>query len=296
VSLLAAAPARADATAQDRADALFEHARALVKQGRFAEACAGFQESQRIDPGIGTMLYLADCLEKSGRTASAWVEFLDAARAARAAGQADRERKARERAAALQPKLHWLSIAVPPAADVPGIEVTLDGVAVDKPLWGTALPVDPGEHTVAASAPESRSWSTKAIVQPADATAASVAVPVLERGPPLRLVGGVVLGVGLAGVVVGGVLGGLALQKKNLAEPSCYPNGVCNDDGRAARQAALGLATGSTAALIAGGAVAVAGVVLLVVGRAPARAERQALRIGPFAGPASGGLSIEGRL
>src|SRR6185369_16874031 len=105
-ALLASGAARADLSSDKAAaEALFNHAKQLVKEGKLSEACPKFEESLRLDPGIGTLLYLADCLEKSGKTASAWARFLEAAAAAKAANQADRETKARQRAAALEPKL-----------------------------------------------------------------------------------------------------------------------------------------------------------------------------------------------
>src|SRR5690348_15501816 len=72
------------------AEALFSEGRRLMASGDYAAACEKFAASQKHDPGLGTSLNLADCYEKSGRTASAWAEFRDAASAAHRVGSKDR--------------------------------------------------------------------------------------------------------------------------------------------------------------------------------------------------------------
>ena len=73
--LLVVAPARAQApTSTDKvaAEALFEEGRRLVAAGSFVDACPKFADSQRLDPSPGTLLNLASCYEKLGRSATAW--------------------------------------------------------------------------------------------------------------------------------------------------------------------------------------------------------------------------------
>ncbi len=89
VATLLLAPARASAESaadQAKAEALFGEGRRLLAASRFAEACPKFVESQRLDPAIGTQLNLGDCYEKTGRTASAWAVFRDAAAEAQKGG------------------------------------------------------------------------------------------------------------------------------------------------------------------------------------------------------------------
>lgn len=50
-------------------------ARGLVQKGDWAAACPKFEESERLDPGIGTLYHLADCYEHVGRLATAWGLF-----------------------------------------------------------------------------------------------------------------------------------------------------------------------------------------------------------------------------
>jgi hypothetical protein len=154
---------RANAQVRDpaAAQALFDEARKLTTQGRHAEACAKLDESNRLDPGIGTQFHLADCQEKSGRIASAWANFLEVASQARASGQGDREKAALKRAAQLESRIPKLRIDVPEANRVSGLEIRRDGMLVGAAQWGTPVPVDPGEHELVATAPGKRTLTQK---------------------------------------------------------------------------------------------------------------------------------------
>lgn len=150
------APKTGDAAA---AQALFYEGRALAQKGRHAEACPKFEESLRLDYGIGTEFNLADCNEKLGKIATAWSGFLNVAANAKARNQTQREQVARDRARALEPRLPKLLIDV--AKPVPGLEVKRDGVVVGSAAWGTPVPVDPGVHEIVATAPGKEKLETK---------------------------------------------------------------------------------------------------------------------------------------
>jgi hypothetical protein len=158
------------------ARALFSEARALVAAGKHADACPKFEESLRLNRGIGTQFNLADCLEQTGRTASAWGHFLEVAASARAAGQGERETVARDRAAALEPKLARLVIQV--EAPLPGLDVRRDGVVIGSASYRTPTPVDPGRHVVEATAPGRQRWSSEVVV-PTGPGVVTVRVPEL---------------------------------------------------------------------------------------------------------------------
>src|SRR5258708_26309942 len=70
-----------DAMTKATAEALFADGRRLVGAGEYAAACPKFAARQKLDPGVGTSLNLADSYERMGRWASAWAELLIAARA-----------------------------------------------------------------------------------------------------------------------------------------------------------------------------------------------------------------------
>lgn len=185
--LLAAPPAFAQAAPQQSAaaQAVFDEAMKLMGQGRAAEACPKFEAAQRLDSGMATQFRLAECYEKVGQIASAWVNFVEVADAAKAAKNKDREAFARKRAAALEPRLSRLSILVPPALSVlHGLEIRRDGSLVDKALWGTAIPVDPGEHVVVATAPGKKPWQERRAATE-QAARLEVSIPPLEDLAPL---------------------------------------------------------------------------------------------------------------
>lgn len=177
--LCAAEPAQAQSDSAT-ARALFAEGRALMEKDRYEEACPKFEESLRVDPGMGTQFNLAHCWEKLGRTASAWALFLDVAAAARNASQPQREAAARDRAKALEPKLSRLRIEVSkPSGDM---KIDRDGQDVGRAAWGTVVPVDPGEHVIEVSAPGKKSWSNKIDV-PAAPRTVSLSIPELEDAP-----------------------------------------------------------------------------------------------------------------
>src|SRR5688500_5523674 len=84
------AAAQASASDKAAAEALFDQGLRLMKQNSFSEACPKLEESNRIDPAVGTLLYLGECYERVGKTASAWATFREAASLATNSSQPDR--------------------------------------------------------------------------------------------------------------------------------------------------------------------------------------------------------------
>lgn len=139
-------------TDEQVAQSLFETARALMERGDYAKACPMLVESQRLDPGGGTLLNVALCHEGEGKLATAYFELNQAATQAVKDGRKDREDIARQHIAALAPKLPRLLVRVSePRPD--GLAIQLDGAPANIAILDVPTPVDPGKHIVEVSAP-----------------------------------------------------------------------------------------------------------------------------------------------
>ena len=165
------------------AEAIFEQGKLLMQSGDYAQACLKFEASQKLDEGIGTLLYLADCYEKTGRTASAWAMFKQAASMAGAQGEESRQKLANQRARLLEPGLVRITVNVAKGNEsLLGFEVRNDGVVVPPAQYGSPYPIDPGEHKIEASAPGKRSYSEGVNVTK---NAVPVEIPLLtDLAPP----------------------------------------------------------------------------------------------------------------
>jgi hypothetical protein len=314
----AAAPPAAPSAqgSQAAAQALFDEARKAMAQGNYGAACPKFADSEKLDPGAGTLLNLANCYEKNGQTASAWATFKDAAAEAKKSGHPDWEATARKRASALEPTLSKLTIEVPQSSVVDGLELQRDGVPMARAEWGAAIPVDPGSHVIDANAPNAHKWSTTVSVGASGATA-TVTVPALEiekvvaapPPPPVvvteapkksgqRVAGIALASVGLAGIAAGSVFGVLALTKNNqaLEKSNCPTSTLCNANGISLTNDARTFATVSTVGFVAGGGLLALGAVLFFSAPKNRTEGRPAAawQWSPAVGPGSVGMSLGG--
>lgn len=163
------------------ARALFQEGRTLAAEGNYAAACPKFEESLRLESGVGVQFNLANCYEHVGKIASAHALFIGAAASAKAAGQADREQVLRERAAALEVRL--VRLVIESAEQDPKLVVKRDDLPLDA--LGRATPVDPGSYVISAKAPNKKPW-TKTVEVKADSKVVTVEIPKLEPAEPLK--------------------------------------------------------------------------------------------------------------
>lgn len=177
-------PASADA-AGDKALAqqLFKDAKTLMNAGNYKDACPKFEASAKLDPGAdGTILNLGLCFEGLGRLATAWAYYNETIARAKKSPNPGREQMARDRLAAIEPKLSYVTIRVSTDARVVGLVVAWDGQPLDEAVWNTAVPVDAGTHHLAVSAPNYATWTTDVEVG-SSADKKTVDVPKLVTAP-----------------------------------------------------------------------------------------------------------------
>jgi tetratricopeptide (TPR) repeat protein len=235
------------------AEALFREGKALGESGNITAACLKFEESQRLDPALGTLLHLAACYESEGKTASAWAAFGAAQELAQRAKQRDRAALARQRATELEKKLSRIVISV--AQPVDGMTVEMDGRILSGPMLSMPLPLDPGVHVISVEAPGKKSWTAQLDVEQGPTTI-TLEVPRLEEAvvesPPTakprppeparaagepdssastsRIAGFILGGVGLAAIGVGSYFGLRAASQAKDADEHCSGS-LCTQEG-----------------------------------------------------------------
>ncbi|MCW5808871.1 MAG: hypothetical protein KIT31_41350 [Deltaproteobacteria bacterium] len=223
-------PAAADD--KDKAARLFEEGRALLKAQKFDDACEKFERSFELERAAGTELNLGDCAEREGKHGRAWALYDDAARSYDRMNRGGAAKAAREKMAALSPRLATIVVRLE-EPDTSGLALRI----ADRPAAPGAevtMLVDPGEVEIEATAPDRETYTTT--VKGTAGKTARVDVPALVRRrgkviartgtsgelPPRRR-SRVKLAIGLGvggGLALGGslVFGGLALSQQQDAE------------------------------------------------------------------------------
>ncbi len=312
-----ASPAAADDD-HEKAVATFQAARAAIATGDCVSAIPKLEESLAYEPSVGAHLSIADCYEQVDLVA-AWRKLQEAAELA-AAKSDPRQGIARDRAAALEPRLSMMHFAfVPVGTDLGGLAVRIDGVPEPLLARRASIPMKPGAHDVEVSLPHKKTWRGR-IVAGSAGTAVEVDVPVEDdvatsvpradatallrsapkapdeestHGRAQRIAALGVGGAGLAGIGIGAVFGILALSDNAKLRHACggdihhclpgAPNVTSLQSG--ARTAA----TVSTVGFVVGGAAFVAGIILYTSAPPSRRIEIRAAAADGAAGILVGG-------
>jgi hypothetical protein len=302
-----------DASNAVAAQVLFDDALKLMANGDYAAACPKLAESKRLALGIGVCLYLGECEERTGRLATAWAAFREAEDVA-TTKQDPRARVAHQRLQRLEPRLSRITFEVP-SPTPSDLQVQLDTTGLGPATWGTAVPVNPGAHTLVVSASGRRTF-TQVVEAPPEGQSVTVRIPPGERtgaiinvAPPhgepavtearstwttQRWWGVGVGAIGVLGIGLGTVFGVQAKVDYDLARIGCAGS-HCSQAGVDLGNEAYALGNVSTVAFTAGAALLAAGIVLFAT--APSAAPRRsssgaAWRMPPVEGS---GVGAEGR-
>jgi hypothetical protein len=268
------------------AEALFRAGRQALSKGDHATACQRFEESNRLEPAVGTVFNLANCREKLGQLASAWQRYQEAVQ--KLPSGDERTAIASQRAAALEPRLPKLTLSLPEDAP-PGAIIVKDGTELGSGSLGVPLPVDPGEHTLILRAPghaderavitlaeaENRSLTLKLgepksdLPEAREGTSIGFVTPSEPSdtrdsgGSSQRTLGYAVGAVGIVGLAVSLGTGAMVLSKKSTVEDECV-NKRCTEEGIDAGESGRTLSTISTVSFVAGLAGIGAGLALVL--------------------------------
>jgi hypothetical protein len=263
------------------AQTLFDEGVKLMDAGRFSEACPKLAESQRLDPGGGTLVNLGYCRQNEGKLASAWAAYNEALSQAIKDNRKDRENTARIHVDELEGKFARLAIDVSEQARrTPQIEIRIDGGAVRQAAWGVLSPIDRGEHGIVVTAPGKREYHTQVTIKD-DGAVSRVAIPALEDAPVVvdghersgserrggvpAVVGWVTGAVGVAVLGVGVTTGIMAIDVHNQSSALCtFPGGQCTQKGFDLNEQSQTLAWLSDFGIGIGVAAIATGIVIIV--------------------------------
>lgn len=161
--IVAATPARGQPAGRG-AEELYNQGRALVAAGNTVEACAAFEQSQKLEPKVTTLIALAACRERLGQLATALELLHEAEQQTRSASDDTSVQLhdiALDRVRKLAPRVPTLTISIPDQRKIDGLEILRDKEVVAAASWNRALPIDGGTFTITARAPGRSEWSTR---------------------------------------------------------------------------------------------------------------------------------------
>jgi hypothetical protein len=281
------ASARADESTQS-AEALFQRARERMGQGDFATACPMLEQSYSLDHGAGTLLALAICHEGAGKPALALREFRESLSVAVRANRPDRVMLAESHVQALEASVPRIQVH-PPTPEPAGLELTLDGVAIDRATMLAGVPVDPGPHVIEARTPSAPPWHAQVDV---DTMSTPVVIDVPELGAPvapgsvpdgglgpgsstLHTSGWIAGGLGVAAAAVGAGFGIAAFDAEARSRSACHGN-LCSSSGVDLNHEARRDAVVSDVTFAVGGVALAGAIFLLTRGRSSSTADSAA--------------------
>ncbi|NUO52380.1 MAG: hypothetical protein HOV80_26320 [Polyangiaceae bacterium] len=261
-----------------------EEALALHAAGKFQEAFTKFETAERIAHSPVFVVWMARSKRAIGELRAAQGFYQRVVSEALPADASPNWQQAKAEAEvelkALSQRIPSIKVTVAAGSAVPSA-LTLDGAAI---AIGDPIAVDPGEHRIEATSEGGAVVTRNVRVEEGQPTAIvsldlqKTSAPAGGGGGDLVIPGAVLLGVGGASLIAGAVTGAYALVLAGEIEEGCVGNQCLATDADKADDADA-LARASTGTLIAGGVLAVTGIVLIAVD--PGGSETALLRVGP---------------
>ena len=262
--------------------------------GQFAVASEKLEKAYAVlhAPSLG--LWSARALVKRDKLIEAAERYVEVSRLVIAGGDVEVQKKAQADAhtelEATQAITPTVTIRVQ-GAEANAVALKIDGASVSSGLLGEPTPLNPGRHRIEGQLGEARAEQEVSLQQRDEkdvllrfeaAGAASAAAAATPESPPTsdsppgaptsasssprRTLAWVAVGAGAAGIVVGGVVAGLAASKRKSldANPLCADDHSCPPSQGGEVNSYNSLRTVSTIGFVAGGVLAATGVVLLL--------------------------------
>ena len=184
LAVVVATAARANAQNSGDADKLFDKGKQLMAQNKLSEACTAFEDSQRLAAATTTAMNLANCREKNDQLATAYEMFLQVANELEGKAESKKLREvALQRAGSLAPRLSKLTLIVPAASQIRGLEIQLDSRSIAAAQWNQPIALDGGMYKLIARAEDRVEWTTTVAIAPSG-DAKTIEVPTLADAQP----------------------------------------------------------------------------------------------------------------
>ena len=299
------------------ADTLFKQGKKLMEQKRYAEACASFEKSMKLDPVIGAQLNVAKCYEEWHKLGAAYNAYKVAEKMAHDAGD-KREPDIHDLVQKLEPDVPRLTVKLPAELRPDQVKVTLDNQPFST--FNEAVVVDPGPHMVEyfvqgsthkqnQVVPIEKGGKQEVVIEAPKAKTVTteptkpVEEPVKSEAPTgrnQRIAGIAVAGGGLVAIAISTIMTVSAKHKYSDAL-DMYCGGMtnnCDMTGLQITHEARTTANQATVVFILGAALVGGGVALYLLApkaKEPA-ADEQAIYLAPSIGPSSAGVVLGGRL
>lgn len=274
----------------------------LAEKGKCGDAIEKLQRAEKLYHAPTTLERLGECEVEVGRLVDGTEDLQRVVKEDLPAGAPAAFTAAKARAAAVikkaTPRIAHLRVHVSAPSGATAT-VTMDGDSYPDAALDGDRPVDPGTHSLSATADgmikadttislgdaESKSVELKLVPDPNATKPTQIAAPVVVDQPkppppdddtkkppppppqssPSHVPAYIAFGIGIAGVGVGTVTGILALSKKSSLDTACGPSKTgCPSSSQSDIDSAKTMGTISTVGFIVGGVGVAAGVVLLL--------------------------------